>query len=161
MRRSIWPPWRKLNGFDVFTQAVSVKAGGSTEIHATIQLSEEDKAYFAENYKNGCYVEGYVYASDPCGIQAELSLPFLAYYGAWTDASMFDPYITLEDSGNPDAYTYVGNGYANALTIRLRILGILSHFEPLCVRHPVSGRPYCDQLRLRRFPEHGDGDADS
>lgn len=109
---------RKLNGFDVFTQAVSVKAGGSTEIHATIQLSEEDKAYFAENYQNGCYVEGYVYASDPCGIQAELSLPFLAYYGAWTDASMFDPYITLEDSGNPDAYTYVGNGYANALTIR-------------------------------------------
>ena len=83
-----------------------------------MKLSEADRAYFAEYYPNGCYVEGYVYASDPTEAEAELSLPILAYYGSWTDASMFDKYITLRDSVDPDAVGYTTTQYANALVLR-------------------------------------------
>lgn len=102
---------------DVLAKSYLVEAGKSIQVHVTVALSEADKAYFAENYANGCYVEGFIYATDPSGINAELSLPMLAYYGNWTEPSMFDKFITLEDSGDADAYPYVGTGYTNALVI--------------------------------------------
>ena len=41
----------------------------------------------------------------------------LAYYGSWTEPSMFDKFITLEDSGDPEAYPYVGGSNTNALVM--------------------------------------------
>ena len=35
--------------------------------------------------------------------------------GSWTEPSMFDKYIALEDSGDETAYPYVGPQYTNAL----------------------------------------------
>mgnify|MGYP000987162459 CR=1 FL=1 len=103
---------------NVYAAAVTVPASGSVSVKATVKLSEADRAYFAEYYPNGCYVEGFVYASDPTEAEAELSLPILAYYGSWTDASMFDKYITLRDSVDPDAVGYTTTQYANALVLR-------------------------------------------
>lgn len=103
---------------NVYAAAVTVPASGSVSVKTTVKLSEADRAYFAEYYPNGCYVEGYVYASDPTEAEAELSLPILAYYGSWTDASMFDKYITLRDSVDPDAVGYTTTQYANALVLR-------------------------------------------
>lgn len=102
---------------DVFAVTYVVEAGGSISVHATVTLSEADRAYFAENYANGCYVEGYIYATDPKGVNAELSAPLVAYYGAWTDASMFDKYILMEDYSDPDAYPYVGATNVNAIAV--------------------------------------------
>ncbi|MCI6729022.1 MAG: S8 family serine peptidase [Clostridiales bacterium] len=102
---------------DVRATAYVVEAGKAIGVHVKVTLSEADRAYFAENYENGCYVEGFVYAEDPEGQNAALSLPMLAYYGSWTEPSMFDKFITLEDSGDPDAYPYVGSSYTNALVM--------------------------------------------
>ena len=112
---------RSLNGenelVDVLTTAYVVEAGKAIQVHAKVSLSEQDRAYFAENFENGCYVEGFVYATDPEGLNTELSLPVLAYYGSWTEPSMFDKFITLEDSGDPEAYPYVGGSNTNALVM--------------------------------------------
>ena len=102
---------------DVLSQSYLVEAGKSIQVHAVVTLSEADRAYLAEHYANGCYVEGFIYATDPDGAVAELSLPMLAYYGSWTEPSMFDKYIALEDSGDETAYPYVGPQYTNALVM--------------------------------------------
>ena len=73
--------------FDVDT--VIVPAGGSTTVNATITLGADDIAYFNNYWKNGGYVEGYVYLCNEEG-EAELNLPFLGFYGDWTQAPVFD-----------------------------------------------------------------------
>lgn len=56
---------------NVYAAAVTVPASGTVSVKTTVKLSEADRAYFAEYYPNGCYVEGYVYASDPTEAEAE------------------------------------------------------------------------------------------
>ena len=68
---------------------VTVPAGGRANVTVSIALSDEDKAYFAQCWENGGYVEGYVYLYNEEGA-AELNLPFLGFYGDWTDAPIFD-----------------------------------------------------------------------
>lgn len=93
---------------ELSTAAYEVREGGSIEVKVTVTLSDADRAYLAENYTNGCYIEGFIYADDAYGINPELSFPMLAYYGSWTDASMFDKYITMRDYYDADAMSYTG-----------------------------------------------------
>lgn len=58
---------------DVLSQSYLVEAGKSIQVHAVVTLSEADRAYL-RTYANGCYVEGFIYATDPDGAVAELSL---------------------------------------------------------------------------------------
>lgn len=69
----------------------SVAAGTSAKIEASITLSASDKRYIDENFKNGMYVEGYMYLeSADESKQCDLVLPFLAFYGDWDSAPMLD-----------------------------------------------------------------------
>lgn len=72
---------------------VTVPAKGSAKIKARLQVSDEGKAWLAENYKFGTYIQGYVFAkadSTGEGVQlSELSIPVLAFWGNWTDPSMY------------------------------------------------------------------------
>ncbi len=71
---------------------ITVPAGGKTNVIVTVALSEDDKEMINAYWENGTYVEGYVYLSsaDEEGIVEELNLPFLGFYGDWTDAPVFD-----------------------------------------------------------------------
>lgn len=102
---------------DVLAKSYIVAPGEAISVHAVVTLSEADRAYFAENYVNGCYVEGFIYVTDPDGMAPELSAPMLAYYGSWTDASMFDKFIQLEHASDPEAYSYVSSAEANAMIV--------------------------------------------
>ena len=77
--------------------SVTVPAGGRANVTVSIELSEEDKAYFAQCWKNGGYVEGYVYLFNEEG-QAELNLPFMGFYGDWTAAPVFDTAFWYDNS---------------------------------------------------------------
>ena len=73
--------------------SVTVPAGGKSNVMVSIELSDEDKAMFAEAWKNGGYVEGFVYLcteTEDGGLIPELNLPFLGFYGDWTKAPVFD-----------------------------------------------------------------------
>ena len=74
------------------TDVITVPANGTVSVEVTIELTEEDMAYMDENYPNGIYVEGFVraYALDEGA--CDLSLPFLGFYGDWSDARVFDTY---------------------------------------------------------------------
>ena len=76
---------------------VTVPAGGRTSVTVSIALSAADKAYFAQAWKNGGYVEGYVYLYNEEGA-SELNMPFLGFYGDWTKAPVFDTAYWYDNS---------------------------------------------------------------
>ncbi len=75
-------------GGTVEGSTVTVPANGEISVVVTIALSEESKAYMDASFENGIYVEGFVElrnADDP-----SLSIPYMGFYGDWTEAPMFE-----------------------------------------------------------------------
>ncbi len=69
---------------------VSVSAGGKADVKVKITLSNEDKAYLNKSFENGMYVEGFVTLTATAGTEYDLNVPYLAFYGDWTVAPLFD-----------------------------------------------------------------------
>ncbi len=69
---------------------LTVAAGEAADVTMTITLSDSDKAYLDESFENGMYVEGFVTLEAEKGTDVDLSVPYLAYYGDWTVAPLFD-----------------------------------------------------------------------
>lgn len=74
---------------------ITVPAGGTVNLSATLTLSQADKQYLNQ-FPNGIYVEGYLYA-EPVGTEDQegnigprLTLPMMGFYGDWSKASVFD-----------------------------------------------------------------------
>ena len=68
---------------------VTVGAGQKAKVTVTITLTDEDKKYLDEGFANGTYVEGFV-TLEAEGETVDLSVPYLAFYGDWTKAPIFD-----------------------------------------------------------------------
>ena len=101
--------------------AVTLPAGGKTEITVTMTLTEAQKKALDEKYENGAYVQGYVFAAPTTtseGIQGVThSIPVLAFYGNWTDASMFEKGNSFTYSKDLEEQTpYMGNTYVNYIS---------------------------------------------
>ncbi len=80
---------RELTGsVDYGAETITVFAGQTATVNVRVTLSEEDKAYFAECWKNGGYVEGFIYLESEDDV--DLNLPFFGFYGDWNDAPIFD-----------------------------------------------------------------------
>lgn len=115
---------------DVTQSAYTVPAGGSIEVEVTIALSSQDRAYFVRHYPNGCYIDGYIYVNAADGTSRQMSIPLLAFFGNWTDPSMYDKYILLEDYYDESACGYVYDGYENFLTVRFQGSSTTNYFMP-------------------------------
>ena len=95
---------------------VTVAAGQDAELTVTITLSDADKKYMDDSFENGMYVEGFLTLTAKEGTTVNLNAPFLAFYGDWTEAPIFDldyfetnkdeldDSIDLLDKTLPDAY---------------------------------------------------------
>ena len=104
------------NGSISGSNTVTIAAGAVADVTLTIRLSEEDKKYMDESFENGMYVEGFVLLKSSDGTAVDLSTPFLAFYGDWSVAPIFDidyyetnkdeldDSIDLLDKTLPDAY---------------------------------------------------------
>ena len=80
-----------VNGLTLSDGRVTVGAGESVKIAVTVTLGTEARSYLDANFKNGMYVEGFVKLSDTATENAiDLSIPWLAFYGDWDAAPMFD-----------------------------------------------------------------------
>lgn len=69
---------------------VTVKRGESAEVTVKIKLSKEDKKYLDESFENGMYVEGFITLEAKSGTKVDMNVPYLAFYGDWTKAPLFD-----------------------------------------------------------------------
>ncbi|MBO5767327.1 MAG: S8 family serine peptidase, partial [Clostridia bacterium] len=78
------------NGGHIKGKKVTVYAGDSLEVTVTVSLGDEDKKYLDDSFKNGMYVEGFITLDAVDGTDIDLSVPYLAYYGDWTVAPLFD-----------------------------------------------------------------------
>ena len=94
---------------------LTVSAGATADVTVTITISDADKEYLGR-FENGMYVEGFVTLSATAGTEIDLSVPYLAFYGDWTVAPLFDidyfetnadeidDSIDIADKTLPDAY---------------------------------------------------------
>ena len=73
---------------DEAVTAVEVGPNATVTVNVKITLTDEDKAYMAA-FENGIYVEGYVYVNNAEDGKS-LNLPFVGFYGDWSDAPVFD-----------------------------------------------------------------------
>ncbi len=95
---------------------VSVNAGETVKVTVRVTLTEENRKFMDESFENGMYVEGFVKLEATSGTEVDLSVPYLAFYGDWTLAPIFDldyyatnkdeldDSLDLEDKTLPDAY---------------------------------------------------------
>lgn len=100
--------------------SVTVKKNASVSVAVTIALTEDTKAALDAAYADGAYVEAYVYA-EPEGETSAHSIPVLAFYGNWTDPSMYDKGSYVEYAYGLEElppYLYSANNiYGNAYTV--------------------------------------------
>ncbi len=88
---------RDLEGEITFSSdSLTVQPGTTAQVTATVTLSAAAKAWLEENYPNGGYVEGFVYAENQNGV--DLSLPYMGFYGDWTQAPTLDSAYWYHDS---------------------------------------------------------------
>ncbi len=105
-----------VSGGAVNGSRLTVSAGATATVTVTITLSDADKEYLDKSFKNGMYVEGFVTLDAVDGTEVDLNVPYLAFYGDWTQAPLFDldyyqtnkdelnSSIELLDKTLPDAY---------------------------------------------------------
>ncbi len=69
---------------------LTVKAGSSVDVNVTVTLTDENKAYLNKSFENGMYVEGFITLTAENSKNIDLNVPYLAFYGDWTEAPLFD-----------------------------------------------------------------------
>ena len=94
----------KVEGGEFVDGVVCVEAGKTAKITVTITLSAEDKSYLNATFKNGMYVEGYLTFTSTEEDGIDLNAPFLAFYGDWGEAPIFDlDYYEVETEAHNNA----------------------------------------------------------
>lgn len=85
---------------------VLVPAGETVTVTVTIVLSDADKEYMDTYYENGIYVEGFVTLTAGTEGALDLSLPYMGFYGNWSDARVFDTGWWFENEEELDYQRY-------------------------------------------------------
>ncbi|MGN0482794.1 MAG: S8 family serine peptidase [Lachnospiraceae bacterium] len=80
------------SGTSVSGKTVKVPANGKSEVTVKIQLDKNSDTIkkYSEIFKNGFYVEGYLFAKSKSADTTDLNVPYLGFYGDWGKESIFD-----------------------------------------------------------------------
>ena len=79
-----------VDGGSVDGSNITVAAGKQAKLSVRITLTDSNKQYLDKSFENGMYVEGFLSLTAKTGTEYDLSVPYLAYYGDWNKAPMFD-----------------------------------------------------------------------
>ena len=71
-------------------EVITVNPNGKVTVKYTLELTNEEKKYIRKSFINGIYVEGFAVLESLNEDKIDLSIPFLAFFGDWTVAPMFD-----------------------------------------------------------------------
>lgn len=84
---------------------VTVNPSGVAKIKVTYKLTDTEKDLMDELFPYGMYVEGFVKLQQTgSGELVDLNIPFLAFYGDWTEAPMFDKtYYEVESEAHDNS----------------------------------------------------------
>ena len=101
-------------------KTVTLAAGATGDVKVSVSLSQSQKAKLDAAYENGIYVEGFVVLTAKDG-SADLSVPFLAYYGDWSAPGMLDYATMLNEDTVPYSQlsTELGAYFTSSFAYRL------------------------------------------
>ena len=101
-------------------KTVTLAAGATGDVKVSVSLSADQKAKLDAAYENGIYVEGFVVLTAKDG-GADLSIPFLAYYGDWSAPGMLDYATMLNEDTVPYSQlsTELGAYFTSSFAYRL------------------------------------------
>ena len=92
-----------LGNGSIVNDEITVEANGSVQVIYTLTLSEEEIKYIRQSFINGMYVEGFV-VLESLTDDIDLSVPFLAFFGDWTKAPLFDKtYFEVESEAHSNS----------------------------------------------------------
>ncbi len=83
------------NSLSSHNGTVEVPANSTLAVRVKITLGTQAREYLDKNFENGMYIEGFVSMVANGNTKVTLGLPYLGFYGDWTDAPLFD-YDTYE-----------------------------------------------------------------
>ncbi|MBO5711320.1 MAG: S8 family serine peptidase, partial [Acholeplasmatales bacterium] len=69
---------------------ITVNPNGKVTVKYTLKLTKQEIKYIQKSFVNGMYVEGFAVLESLNEDAIDLSIPFLAFFGDWTVAPMFD-----------------------------------------------------------------------
>ena len=101
-------------------KTVTLAAGATGDVKVSVSLSQSQKAKLDAAYENGIYVEGFVVLTAKDG-SADLSIPFLTYYGDWSAPGMLDYATMLNEDTVPYSQlaTELGAYFTSSFAYRL------------------------------------------
>ena len=132
---------------------VSVNAHSAAKVTMELTLSSEDKKYLDDYFKNGMYVEGFIKFAKGSGATVDMNLPFLAFYGDWNRAPIFDEeyYDTHKDeinSGLDEVDKLMADAYATRVIGGTRSDYITVLGEYLFVQNPSATQVAADRNKI-------------
>lgn len=71
------------------SDAIVVPANSSVKITYTVTLGNKDREWLTK-FENGMYIEGFVCLTNTNKEACNLNIPYLAFYGDWSEAPLFD-----------------------------------------------------------------------
>lgn len=74
----------------ISAQTVTVPASETVTVTVSVSLTDADRMYLSNNFKNGTYIEGFVTLTPESDTQPMLSIPYMGFYGDWTKAPIID-----------------------------------------------------------------------
>lgn len=69
---------------------LTVAGGATAKVTVTVELSDKEKQYLENSFKNGMFVEGFIKLLGDESGQCDLSIPFITFYGDWENLPMLD-----------------------------------------------------------------------
>ncbi len=79
-----------ISGGSLNGKTVTIEAGSTAKLKVVYTLTDADKNLIDSQFPYGMYVEGFVKLTTSKQGEINLNIPFLAFYGDWTEAPLFD-----------------------------------------------------------------------
>lgn len=101
----------------IAAQEITVPASGTVTVTVPVSLNQPDRDYM-DSFANGTYIEGFVTLTPSSGTQPTLSIPYMGFYGDWTQAPIIDATDygdVLNDKENNWSQAYVNTAASNSL----------------------------------------------
>lgn len=73
----------------IAAQEITVPASGTVTVTVPVSLNQPDRDYM-DSFANGTYIEGFVTLTPESDTQPTLSIPYMGFYGDWTQAPIID-----------------------------------------------------------------------
>lgn len=101
----------------IAAQEITVPASGTVTVTVPVSLNQPDRDYM-DSFANGTYIEGFVTLTPRSDTQPTLSIPYMGFYGDWTQAPIIDATDygdVLNDKENNWSQSYVNTAASSSL----------------------------------------------